>query len=385
MTEIFHKNLQAYLSGKRVIANEGGSSSSKTYSILQLLIKIAQTPGRKLLISVVSESLPHLRRGCIRDFQNILGAEFNENRWNKSNFVYTFDNAEIEFFPADDPAKMRGGRRDILFINECNNVAYDAFQQLNIRTRLTSFLDWNPVGDFWVYEKGFLQDPLNAYIHSTYKDAAWVLPANIIKSIEDLKLRDPNGWHVYGLGLLGKIEGLVYPYFDQCELPDKGIEFYGLDFGYSNDPTVLVHCKILDKSLYCKELIYESGLTNDAIAHRMDELGLRRGHDEIFADAAEPKSIEEIYRYNFNIKPCPKGADSVEHGHQKVRQYTQFWTKDSLKCIKEQRNFRYIEDKNGNITDKTTHEWSHGMDARRYGVLGYLNRKDYGFGFSGDN
>jgi phage terminase large subunit len=116
----------------------------------------------------------------------------------------------------------------------------------------------------------------------------------------------------------------------------------------------------------------------------MDEVGIKRGYDEIFADSAEPKSIAEIYAYNFNIKPCPKGADSVEFGHQKVRQYKQYWTKSSTNCIKEQRNFRYIPDKDGKLTDKTTHQFSHGMDSRRYALIGYLNRRDYGFGFPED-
>ena len=117
-------------------------------------------------------------------------------------------------------------------------------------------------------------------------------------------------------------------------------------------------------------LIFETGLTNDEIAHRMAELGVRQNYDEIFADSAEPKSIEEISRYGFNIKGAPKGPGSVGYGHQKVRQYRQFWTKGSVNCIKEQRNFRYIEDKNGKLTDKTTHNWSHGMDSRRYAVIG---------------
>ena len=297
-----------------------------------------------------------------------MGADFDVNRWNKSNFIYTFDTAEIEFFPADDPAKMRGGRRDILFINECNNVSYDAFQQLNIRTRICTFLDWNPVGEFWYHEKGFQSDEKNnVYIHSTYKDAMWVLPDNIVKGIEELKNRDPNGWRIYGLGLVGKVEGLVYPYFEQIDaMPEGGQEFYGLDFGYSNDPTALVRCILKGDQLYSEELIYEAGLTNDAIAHRMNELGVNKRTAQIFADSAEPKSIDEIHRFGFNIKPCFKGADSVEFGHQKIRQFKQYWTKASLHCIKEQRNFRYIADKDGKYTDKTTHEWSHSMDSRRY-------------------
>ena len=305
-----------------------------------------------------------MRRGCIRDFQNIVGADFENKRWNKSNFIYTYDNAELEFFPADDPAKMRGGRRDILFINEANNVSYEAFQQLNIRTRVATFLDWNPVGSFWAHDKGIANNPAYAYIHSTYQDAKWVLPQTIIDNIEALKTTDPNAWNVYGLGRLGKVEGLVYPFFEQVDtMPPGGQTFYGLDFGYSNDPTAVVFNSIIGDDLYSDEIIYESGLTNDAIAHRLDECGVKRNHDEIFADSAEPKSIDEIHKFGFNIKPCPKGADSVEFGHQKIRQYKQHWTKRSLNCIKEQRNFRYIQDKDGKYTEKTTHMWSHCLVA----------------------
>jgi len=375
-TTIYEQNIEAWQGGKRRALNEGGTSSSKTYSILQILILIARGAKSQFLISVVSESLPHLKRGCIRDFQNILGNEFDGNLYNKTEHTYNFGNGVIEFFPADEPSKMRGGRRDILFINEANNVSYDSFRELDIRTRLFSFLDWNPVSEFWVHENGLITQPENAYIHSTYLDAVDVLPREVIDNIESNK-NDPNWWNIYGLGKLGKIEGLVYPSFEQIDyIPNKDV-FYGLDFGYSNDPTVLVKCAINGNDLYSQELIYEAGLTNDDIAHRMDELGVRRNYDEIFADSAEPKSIAEIHKFGFNIKPCPKGADSVEYGHQKIRQFNQYWTKDSLKCIKEQRNFRYIPDKDGKFTDKTTHQFSHGMDARRYGVIGLLSRTEW--------
>ena len=152
LTSIYEKNAQAYLDKtKRRALNEGGTSSSKTVSVLQLLILIAQYTKSPLLISIVSESLPHLKRGCI-DFQNILGEGFDDNKYNKTEHVYDFGKGQIEFFPADEPSKMRGGRRDILFINECNNVSYDAFKELDIRTRLFTFLDWNPVSEFWVHE-----------------------------------------------------------------------------------------------------------------------------------------------------------------------------------------------------------------------------------------
>lgn len=371
LTRVFKANAAAYLAGQRIIANEGGTSSSKTYSILQLLIQIAQNVKRKFIISVVSESMPHLKRGCIRDFQNILGNEFEAARWNKTDFIYRWPICDLEFFSADQPAKLRGGRRDILFINEANNNAWDAFRELDIRTRLCTFLDWNPVSEFWAHEKGIISDPANAYIHSTYIDARWCLPSEVVANIEAQKTKDPNWWNIYGLGRIGKIEGLVYPAFEQVDaLPQSGYEFYGLDFGYASDPTALVKCVIRGDELYGEELIYEAGLTNDAIAHRLDELGVKRRDALIYADSAEPKSIEEIHRYGFNIQGCAKGPDSVEFGHQKIRQFKQFWTKGSLNCIKEMRNLRYIPDKDGKLTSKTTHVWTHGTDARRYAVAG---------------
>lgn len=368
-TSIYEQNAEAWLGGKRRALNEGGTASSKTWSVLQLLILIARFTKSKLLISVVSESLPHLKRGAIRDFFRILDESPDNNpRYNKTEQTYTFGNGVIEFFGADEAAKVRGPRRDILFINEGNNVPWETARGLDIRTRLFTIVDWNPVSEFWAHEHWVGQDE-NAYIHSTYLDAADVLPHEIVTNIESNK-NDPNWWNIYGLGLIGKVEGLVYPYFEQVDALPPGDVFYGLDFGYSNDPTTLVRCVIQNDGLYCQELIYETGLTNDAIAHRFDEVGVRRRYDEIFADSAEPKSIEEIYQFGFNIKPAPKGPGSVEYGHQKVRQFKQFWTKDSVNCIKEQRNFRYVPDKNSKLTDKTTHLFSHGMDARRYGIMG---------------
>ena len=318
--------------------------------------------------------MPHLKRGAIRDFQILMGGLFDFNRYNKTDSIYHFENAQIEFFSADEPAKLRGGRRDILFINECNNVSYDSFRELDIRTKLFTFLDWNPVSEFWCHENNLASSPENTYIHSTYLDAKHVLPPEVVANIESNRDKDPNWWNVYGLGRIGKVEGLVYPYFEQVNELPAGQETYGLDFGYSNDPSVLTRNITKGQELYSKELIFERGLTNDAIAHRMLDLGMDKRTAEIWADSAEPKSIDEIHKYGWNIKPCPKGADSVEYGHQKLRQYKQFWTKESLNCIKEQRNFRYITDKDGKITEKTNHEYSHGMDSRRYAVIGSLNR-----------
>lgn len=374
-TRIYEENAQAWLNrakGIRRALNEGGTSSTKTYSILQTLYLILTYSKKPLLATVVSESLPQLKKGCIRDWFDILGeSQDNNPSYNKTDHIYTFGSkSQLEFMGMDEIGKERGPRRDILFCNEANNLKWEVVQGLDVRTKLFTFVDWNPTSEFWAHER-WIGKPENAYIHSTYLDALNVLPIEVVKNIESNK-DDPNWWNIYGLGRIGKIEGLVYPFFSQVDSLPDGDTFYGLDFGYSNDPTTLVKCVINGDKLYCQELIYETGLTNDMIANKFDEVGVKRNYDEIFADAAEPKSIEEIARYGYNIKPCPKGADSVEYGHQRIKQYKQFWTKDSTLCIKEQRNFRYIRDKDSKLTDKTTHQWSHGMDARRYGVIGKL-------------
>jgi len=371
-TRIFDDNLRAYQWGKRRALNEGGTASSKTWSILQLLIHVAQNAKLSLLISIVSESLPHLKRGAIRDFFRILGEDPKScPRYNITEQTYTFGKGVIEFFGADEADKVRGPRRDILFINEGNNVPWETARGLDIRTARFTFVDWNPVSEFWVHTN-WIGRPENAYVHSTYLDAKDVLPAEVVANIESNKDKDPNWWNIYGLGLIGKVEGLVYPFFTQVDsLSSQGSLVYGLDFGFSGDPAVLTKHKIFPDEIYSQELFYERGLTNQDIAVLMGELGVAKHSDLIVADSDEPKSIEEISQLGYNIRGVKKGPGSVEYGHQKVRQYKQHWTKDSTNCIKEQRNFRYMPDKNGKLTEKTTHIWSHGMDSRRYPVVDY--------------
>ena len=375
-TRVYEDNAQAWLGGFRRALNEGGTESSKTWSILQLLILIAENAKRQLLTSVVSESLPHLKRGAIRDFFRILDENPDHSpRYNKTEHRYTFGKGVIEFFGADEADKVRGPRRHILFLNEANNMPWETARGLDTRTSIFTFADWNPVSEFWAHEH-WIGEPENAYIHSTYRDALDVVSPAVIRTILKTGEKDPNWANIYLEGRLGKIEGLVYPVVNQVNELPNGDVFYGLDFGFSTDVTALVKNVIIGDGLYSQELIYERGLTNQDIADRMSELGVVKHFDEILADSAEPKSIEEIYQRGFNIKPCSKGPGSVEFGHQKVRQYKHYWTADSLNCIKEQRNFRYIEDKNGKLTEKTTHLWSHGMDSRRYGVVGKLEPQE---------
>lgn len=338
------------------------------------------------LISIVSESIPHLKRGAIRDFENILGDQFQESKYNKTDSIYRLEKSMLEFFSADKSSKLRGGRRNDLYINEANNIAKKSFDEADVRTSNKTIVDFNPVGEFWVHDEYLLPDTSHkggyrpkydyvAFIHSTYLDAKEVLPSEIVESIESRKDKDPNWWRVYGLGEVGNISGLVHPLFSTIDnLPGSGAVFYGLDFGFSNDPAALVKCVIQGDRLLSHQLLYEKGLSNAAIAKRMVQLGVRKHYDEIFADSAEPKSIKEIKDYGFNIKPAPKGPDSIRMGIQKLNQYHQFWTKSSIEAIKEQRNYRYIEDSEGRLTQKPIDDFNHLMDARRYALIGKLNK-----------
>lgn len=372
LSDIFTRNADAYFKNYRKIKNRGGTSSSKTFSILQLLTLIAIPSKEPLLISVMSESMPHAKSGTIRDFKKILGSSFDEKRFSETDKIYDFGNAQLEFFSSDNPGKVHGPRRDILFVNEVNYISRIIVDAASIRTARCIFYDFNPVSTFWLTEEP--DDAKAITIHSTYKDAIRFLPAEIVADIESRRLTDPNWWNVYGLGEIGNVEGLVHPYFSQIEqMPDlqKGmIEIFGLDFGYTNDPSVIVRT-IIDKDkkeIYSDELIYETGLNNQQLCEKMGAVGVKKNYDEIIADCAEPKSIDEINERGFLCYPCLKGPDSVIHGVQLINQYKQFWTKRSVKSIKEQRNYSFLRSHDGKVTNKIIDANNHSMDGRRYSV-----------------
>jgi phage terminase large subunit len=379
-TSVFKRILMAYDSGIRLIVQQGGTSSGKTYSTLQLLIILANYIKEQIIISVVSETIPHLKRGCIRDFEKIMGMELDTSVYNKTDHTYKFDKTTLEFFSADDSSKLRGGRRDILFINECNNTTKDSFDELDVRTRLLTIVDFNPTSEFWLHEilrskgiKDFSEDCTvgdTAFIHSTYNDARAVLPESVVSNIESRRETDKNWWRVYGLGLVGKIEGLIHPDFTTIDrLPNEGICGYGLDLGFT-DPAALVKNVLIGDTLYSQELFYQTGMTNQDISKKFTELGLIKGRSEIIADCAEPKSIEDLHRMGWNIKPSIKGQGSFETGIKKVNQYHQVWTKDSTNGIKEQRNYMFDKDKDGKLLDSDDNSnFNHLMAARRYWLV----------------
>lgn len=367
ITKVYEAILQAMEDGKKGILLEGGTYSSKTYSALEALMFLAMSYSKKLNIDVVSVSTPHLKGGCIKDFFDIL-EEIPENNpcYNQTDHIYRGRGWKgvITFLSADNE-KALGMRRDILFINEGDTLSWDTAKELISRTNVFTIVDWNPRSEFWAHEY-YLDDPKWAYDHSTYLDALDVIPVGKRQDIEDLGRKDPNYHNIYELGLLGKIEGLVYPFFEEVDELPQGAVFYGLDYGFSSDPTVLVKNVLIGDKLYSQQMFYDdSALTNGQIAQRFSLNNIK--NEPIYPDPDEPKSAEELRQKGYNIRESVKGKGSVDFGIQKVNNYYQFWVKGSNECIREQRNYRYIKDKiTGLLTDRTTHRWSHGMDARRY-------------------
>lgn len=381
LTRIYSESLRAYGSKARVIANRGGTRSSKTYSVMQLLITIAKIRKTPVFISVVSETLPHLRRGAYKDFKEIIGNEEITITENKTELTAVFPNGStIEFFSVDNWAKVKGSRRDILFINECNRIDYEAYRQLAVRTTQTIFIDWNPDNEFW-YEKHIATRDTTVEIHSTYLDNPYLDKAQI-DEIESNR-HNTQWWRVYGLGLTGYIEGTIYqPFIQIDELPEARSRMrhvYGLDFGYSNDPTALVdvYIDVNGRKVYCDEQIYETGLINSEIAQRMAELGISKT-TEIFADSAEPKSVDELGRkvYRYNVKPAYK-KDMLSQ-IQYLQGFEIYVTKRSLNIIRESRRYKWKQDREGNPVNEPEDMNNHAMDALRYAVFTALRKAPIG-------
>ena len=354
---------------KRIRIVQGGTSSSKTFTILPLLIQYAiQTPNSE--ISVVSESIPHLKRGALKDFLKIMDwtNNMNHNNFNKSNLTYKFSNGSyIEFFSADQPDKLRGARRDILFINECNNVSFESYQQLAIRTKKFIYLDYNPTNEFWVHTE-LMNEPTSDFIILTYKDNEALDPA-IVKEIEKAKVKAEtssyweNWWKVYGLGQIGTLEGVIFNNWQQIDvLPnDARLLGYGVDFGYSNDPTAIVEVYKWNDKRIINEICYQKELSNSQIAKFI------KTQEDCYCDSAEPKSIAELRAFGINARPVRKGSDSINFGIQVMQEQEYLITKQSTNLINELRKYAWDKDKKTGATlNKPIDMFNHAIDAFRY-------------------
>jgi phage terminase large subunit len=360
---------------KRIRAVAGGTSASKTVSILVWLIDYCQTPqGNPKLAHVVSESFPHLEMGAMLDFMNIMKDRkyWDESRWHGTRHEYTFETGnKLRFMSVDTYGKAHGPRRDVLFVNEANNLEYKIVDQLITRTREIVWMDWNPSEEFWFYTEMLPNRDDIDFLTLTYLDNE-ALDKVTVKEIESHK-NNKNWWTVYGLGQLGAIESRIYKNWKILEedIPyEARLERYGVDFGYTNDPTAIVAVYYYNGGYILDEVAYQTGLSNKEIA---DILKIQEVRSLTIADSSEPKSIDEIRRNGVTILPAQKGPGSISQGIQYVQAQRISVTKRSTNLLKEYRNYLWITDKNDKIINEPNDFNNHAMDALRYAISSLKN------------
>ena len=367
-TNVFHK---AYKSSTRITCLQGGTRSSKTYSLCQLfIVKALRETGK--VFTICRKTLPALKGTAYRDVLELLKelGLYSEENHNKSELSYTLNGNLIEFISVDQPQKIRGRKRNYLWLNEANEFDFESWVQLSLRCTEQIYLDYNPSDPYsWIYDKVITRDDCT-FIKSTYK-ANPFLDKDTIAEIERLKDLDPDYWRVYGMGEIGSIQTMIFRNFQLVDEVQGRLIGYGLDFGFTNSPTALVAVYQSDDNLYIKEMLYEKRLTNTDLANKMKEFRIDR-QSEIIGDSAEPKSIEEIYRQGFNIKPAKKGA-GIHLGIDIMRRYKLHITKDSLNAIKEFRGYKWATDKNGDVLNVPVKVNDHLIDATRYLCLNKLS------------
>lgn len=379
-TRVFDEIAKAYRDGYRGVDSRGGTRSTKTYSALQFLVFLSVALTRKLVISVVSETLPHLKKGAIRDFEKILqdegiisGALRDDPRWNATDHFFQFAQGTIiEFFSADSPGKVHGPSRDILFINEGQNIRWETANQLMIRTREFVIVDYNPTHEFWAHTE-LATDPRFKQIVSTYKDNRFLTPAQV-EDIERGK-KNANWWRVYGLGLTGQLEGVIYQFEQIDRMPDNAglVRIGGLDYGFTNSKTagVDILADVRRKRLYLDEMFYGGGMHNFDIIAALNAHGFPKKGPRLYADCAEPKANSEIKLAGFNVWPSDKGKE-ITYQISFIQGWEIYVTKTSTNIIHEFRNYLWDTDRDGNRLNHPIKEFDHAMDAFRYGVFGQL-------------
>lgn len=362
-------------STKRCKINQGGTSSGKTYSIMQLLMVRAMEMQNQI-ITVVGQDIPNLKKGAYRDAKTIRNSSPELQVWfpkiNEGERLFQCINGSvIEFTSYKDAQDAKSGKRDYLFVNEANGVPFDIFWQLYMRTRKEVFIDYNPSARFWVHEKLLNRHDVQLIL-SDHRQNRFLSQEqhDMIENIEDYEL-----WKVYARGATGAITGLVFPRFNVVDaLPPREewkMHVYCLDFGFTNDPTALVHLVLAHGELWLDEMLYATGMTNPMIAERAKGYGLTR-NDTIIADSAEPKSIRELNSLGLNVEACVKGADSIKNGIDIMQRYVMNVTRQSTGLRRELLNYKWRVTKDGITTNEPVDCFNHAIDAVRYGALARL-------------
>lgn len=368
---IFQRLTRAIDDGKKVIINKGGTGSGKSEDTIRwLFLQAINSKLKNEIITVTSESYPHLDVGAIRMLERVCAPMglWEKEHWNKSKSIWTspVNNNKIEFLSADRVGKALGARRHILYGNEINNLKADVWDEMARRSEIIT-ADFNPTAQFWL-ENWLLNYDDTIIISSNYLDNPF-LPATEKARIEKRASRDANFKRVHIDCEYGVFEGLVFTEWTQVDdLPDHGVVTYGMDFGFTNDPSTLVKIVETEDSFFVDEIFYQTGMLNRDIIARMERGGVQKNYDKIVADSAEPKSIQEIHLAGYNITGAQKGADSIRKGIDRLKSKKLYITKRSVNLIKEMRNYSWELDKSGNATNKPIDSYNHAIDALRYGT-----------------
>jgi len=364
-----------YHTEAHIVINQGGTSSGKTYAILQVLFTIAAEQADKV-ITVVGQDIPNLKSGALRDALKISsesdGLKAAILSYNRSERIFQFRNGtSIEFKSYTDAQDAKSGKRDYLFINEANGISWEIYQQLALRTKTRIYIDYNPNTAFWVHDRLLGNNNVRLFI-SDHRHNPF-LSDTMRQKIESLRNDDLELWKVYARGLTGKITGLVLNNWLLCDsIPvNARLVAYGLDFGFTNDETGCLAVYRQNGELWINELLYETRLTNPDISKKLSDLGISK-NAPIIADSAEPKSIEEIRRLGWNIVPAQKGADSINLSIDILKRYQLNITRQSFNLRRELERYKWKTDISGRPLNEPIDRWNHLIDPLRYVALNKL-------------
>lgn len=372
-TNVIYDYLQK--SQSKINIFQGGTRSGKTYNILMWLIFGYAMRHTGKTITIFRATYPALRATVMRDFFDILERFelYLDKDHNKSNSEYKLNGNLFEFVSIDQSSRLKGRKRNIAFLNEANEASYESYNQILFRTEEQVILDYNPSDEYsWIYSKVKTRDDAFFCI-TTYRDNRF-LSKEIVKEIERLRDTDQDYWRVYGLGQVGRNRATIFNYLEVDKVPEEA-EFIagGLDWGFVNDPSVLVFIYLLEDKLYIDEQFYQYGMTNRDIHNKFVELGFTR-QTEIFADSSEPKSVDELHRFGWNVKSAQKGRDSINMGIDLLKRHKLHITSKSINTLKEFKNYKWQEDKNGTLLNVPIQKNDHSIDSTRYAVIKKLTR-----------